>query len=275
MKKFGKIVAVMMTAAMLLAGCGGTGDSTTAVGGTEGTTAATGSGLPSKVVVGTNPEFPPFEYINDNGEPDGFDIALMKEIGKRAGFEVEIKSMEFDGLMGAMETKGIDMAIAGMTVREDREKSVDFSDSYYHAKQVMIVKKDNTDINAFADLEGKKIGVQNGTTGDLLVTPEEEGAVVKKADIKRMNKGAEAVMDLKNGGVDVVVIDALPAEEFVANNDDLKIIKDDSVDPEDYAIAVQKGDTTMLEAVNTALKAIQDDGTFDKLVSEYMGGSAE
>lgn len=266
MKKFGKLIAVMMTAAMLLAGCGGSSDATTA------TTATGDTGSNSKkIIVGTNAEFPPFEYMNDEGNPDGFDIALIKEVGKRTGMDVEIKNMDFDGLLGAMESKGIDMVIAGMTVTKERQESVDFSESYYHANQVIVVKKDNADIQKFADLEGKKIGVQSGTTGDFMVSPEEEGAVVTKAEVKRMNKGAEAIMDLKNGGVDAVVIDALPAEQFAANNDDLKIVTDDSVAGEDYAIAIQKGDTEMKTAVDQALKEIQEDGTFDKLVAQYMG----
>ena len=107
MKKFGKVVAVMMTAIMLLSGCGGTTGTSTENG--------TSSGLPAKVVVGTNAEFPPFEYMDDNGQPDGFDMALIKEVGKRAGFEVEIKNMDFDALLMSMSTGGIDMVIAGMT----------------------------------------------------------------------------------------------------------------------------------------------------------------
>ena len=261
MKKFGKVVAVMMTAVMLLSGCGGTTGTSTENG--------TSSGLPAKVVVGTNAEFPPFEYMDDNGQPDGFDMALIKEVGKRAGFEVEIKNMDFDALLMSMSTGGIDMVIAGMTATEEKEKQVDFSDPYFDAKQVIIVKQDNNEIKTFDDLSGKKVAVQQGTTGDLSVTEGDEKCVVKGVDVKRMNKGADAVVDLMNGGVDAVVIDALPAEQFVkAHSDELKVVVDEAV-VEEYAIAMPKGQEELKEAVNKALADIKADGTLDQLAEQY------
>lgn len=268
MKKFGKVVAVMMTAMMVLSGCGGASSGDT--GATNGNdTAGNESGLPSKVVVGTNAEFPPFEYIAENGQPDGFDIALIKEVGQRAGFEVEVKNMDFDALIMAMETDGIDMAIAGMTATEDRKQQVDFSDPYFNASQVMIVKSDNDSIKTFQDLKGKKVAVQQGTTGDLMVTEGDESCVVEGAEVKRMNKGADAVLDLMNGGVDAVVIDANPAEQFVlANDGKIKIVTDEAVN-EEYAIAIPKGETELKDAVNKALAEMKADGTMDKLAEQY------
>ena len=257
MKKFGKVVAVMMTAIMVLSGCGATSGDSNA------------SGDSNKVVVGTNAEFPPFEYIDDNGQPDGFDIALIKEVGKRAGFEVEITNMDFDALLMSMSTGGIDMAIAGMTANAERSKQVDFSDSYFQSGQVIIVKKDNDSIKIFQDLSGKSVAVQQGTTGDLTVTEGDEKCVVNGVNVKRMNKGADAVVDLINGGVDAVVIDALPAQQFVkAHPDDIKVIVDDAV-VEEYAIALPKGNDTLLKSVNEALASIKEDGTLDKLAEQY------
>lgn len=265
MKKFGKVVAVMMAAVMLLSGCG------SSTGGTTGTSTENGtsSGLPSKVVVGTNAEFPPFEYMDNNGQPDGFDMALIKEVGKRAGFEVEIKNMDFDALLMSMSTGGVDMVIAGMTADEERKKQVDFSDGYFQSGQVMIVNKDNNEIKTFDDLSGKKVAVQQGTTGDLSVTEGDEKCVVKGVEVKRMNKGADAVVDLMNGGVDAVVIDALPAEQFVkAHPDELKVVVDEAV-VEEYAIAMPKGQDELKKAVNQALAEIKADGTLDQLAEEY------
>ena len=125
------------------------------------------------LTVGTNAEFPPFEYIGNDGQPDGFDMAVIKAIGKEEGFEVKISNMEFKSLVASLSTGSLDAVIAGMTVTEDRQKSVDFSDSYYTATQCIIVKKDS-DVTKLADLNGKKIGVQEGTTGDLLCTPGED-----------------------------------------------------------------------------------------------------
>ena len=262
MKKFGKVLTLMMTVAMVLSGCGGTSNSNDKKVDSE-------SGLPTKVVVGTNAEFPPFEYIDDNGQPDGFDIALIKEIGNRAGFEVEIKNMDFDALLMSMSTGGIDMVIAGMTADEERKKQVDFSDGYFQSGQVMIVKKDNNEIKTFDDLSGKKVAVQQGTTGDLSVTEGDEKCVVDGVEVKRMNKGADAVVDLINGGVEAVVIDALPAEQFVnAHPDDIKVVVDDAV-VEEYAIAMPKGQEALKEAVNKALAEVKEDGTLDKLAKQY------
>lgn len=229
-----------------------------------------GKGALDTIIVGTNAEFPPFEYINEEGEPDGFDIALMKAIGEKIGAEVTVSNMEFKSLIGAIEMDSIDAIAAGMTRTEDREKSVDFSESYYEAKQVIVVAADST-VAGFADLEGGAIAVQEGTTGDFMVSPEEDGAVLTNATVKRFKKGADAINDLKNGAVDAVVIDAIPAQEFVAmNSDSLKIVTDDSVEPEFYAIAVKKGNKELLDAINKALVELKEDGTYDKLLDEYI-----
>ncbi|HBI64956.1 MAG TPA: hypothetical protein DDX51_07595, partial [Clostridiales bacterium] len=228
------------------------------------------------VHVGTNAEFPPFEYMNDNGEPDGFDMAVIKAIGEASGFEVEITNMEFKSLVASLATGSLDAVIAGMTVTPDRQQTVDFSDSYYTATQCIVVKNDST-IKSLADLNGKKIGVQEGTTGDLLSTPGEDNDVITdpKTEVQRFKKGTDAVVALNNGGVDAVVIDKNPAENFVANNKGkLKMIEDDT-STEEYAIAVRKGDTELLGKINEGLQTIRDNGTFDKLVAQYIEGKTE
>ena len=120
------------------------------------------------LTVGTNAEFPPFEYVDDNGEPDGFDIALIKAIGEKLGVTVEVENMEFDSLVSSIGSK-IDIAIAGMTVTDERKGSVDFSDPYYEAVQFVIVPA-GSEIATAADLVGKTIGVQLGTTGDFIAS---------------------------------------------------------------------------------------------------------
>lgn len=265
MKKLSGLLAVLFVLTFALAGCGSTDSDKTSEGSTE---VKAESGIPSTIKVGTNAEFPPFEYVNDEGEFDGFDIALMQAVCDKLGVKMEVNNMEFKSLLGAMQLNNIDVIAAGMTVTEDRLKSVDFTDSYYEAKQVIVVNKDSK-VTSFADLNGKKIGVQEGTTGDLFVTPGEDGALVENADVKRMKKGVDAIMDLKNGGIDAVVIDKNPATEFVNNNDQLKIVEDDAA-TENYAFAIAKGNTELADAINKAVEELKADGTYDSLVKEYI-----
>ena len=226
-----------------------------------------------KLIVGTNAEFPPFEYMNDKKQPDGFDIAMIKEIGKRMDKKVEVQNMEFKSLIGAMESESVNTVIAGMTKTAEREESVDFSDSYYTSNQAIILKKDSK-IKKLSQLSGKKIGVQEGTTGDIISSGEKFGeknkVIVKKATVKRYKKGVDAVMDLKNGAIDAVVIDEKPAQEFVKNNaKKLKLVVD-SAGAEYYCIAITKGNTAYKEEINKQIKAIKKDGTYDKLKAKYI-----
>lgn len=245
MKKFVSVLLVAMLMASVFVGCG-----------------SENSG--DVLRVGTNAEFPPFEYVGDNGEPDGFDIALIKAIGEKLGYEVVVENMEFASLVGSIGTK-IDVAIAGMTIDEERLQSVDFSDPYYDAIQYVIVKE-GSDIKTAADLEGKKIGVQLGTTGDYAVE-EIEGATAAQ-----YNKGVDAVNDLLNGRVDCVIIDKNPALVFESEYEGIVALPGDQFDfgVEQYAIALPKGDTELAGKINKALEELKEDGTYDKLVQQYI-----
>ncbi len=245
MKKLVSVLMVAMLMASVLVGCGN---------GSNG----------DVLRVGTNAEFPPFEYVGDNGEPDGFDIALIKAIGEKIGYEVVVENMEFASLVGAIGTK-IDVAIAGMTIDEERLQSVDFSDPYYDAIQYVIVPE-GSDIASAEDLEGKKIGVQLGTTGDYAV---EE---IEGAEAAQYNKGVDAVNDLLNGRVECVIIDKNPALVFEAEYDGIVALPGDQFDfgVEQYAIALPKGDTELAEKINNALKELKEDGTYDALVKQYI-----
>ncbi|MDR2546655.1 MAG: basic amino acid ABC transporter substrate-binding protein [Lachnospiraceae bacterium] len=217
------------------------------------------------LTVGTNADFPPFEYIGDNGEPDGFDIALIKEIGSRIGREIVIEDMEFSALIAAIGSR-IDVAIAAMTVTEERRQTVDFSEPYYEAIQYVIVPVES-DISSMADLEGLTIGVQLGTTGDF-IAEDIEGAVVIQ-----YVKGLDAVNDLLNGRVDCVIIDRNPALVFVERHDGILRAVEGYLfgfDAEYYAIAMPKGDTDLATQINQALRDIKADGTYDRLVRIYI-----
>ena len=158
------------------------------------------------LTVGTNAEFPPFEYVGDDGEADGFDIALIKAIGEKLGVEVQVENMEFASLVTSIGSK-IDVAIAGMTVTDERKESVDFSDPYYEAVQYVILPE-GSEIATADDLVGKTIGVQLGTTGDFIASD------IADTTVSQYNKAVDAVNDLINGKVDCVIIDKNPALVF-------------------------------------------------------------
>ena len=220
-------------------------------------------------VVATNPEFPPFEFVGDSGEIEGIDADIINAIIKKIDENntCVIEAMEFDALIPALVSGRINVAIAGMSVNEERKLSVNFTDPYFDAVQAIIVKE-GSDITGEADLAGKKIGVQMGTTGDLYVTDNIEGAV-----ISRFSKGLDAAMDVMNGRLDAVVIDAAPAAEFAKVSDTLTVLPELlNSGNEQYAIALPKGEDETLAAFNKALAELKEDGTIDAILAKYLAG---
>lgn len=272
MKKFLSVILAAGLTLGLLAGCGGSKDEATTAPAQDNAqtsdSAAAGSAAIADGVltVGTNAEFPPFEYVGDDGQPDGFDIALIKAIGDKLGVKVDVQNMEFDSLIASIGNK-IDVAIAGMTVTDERKQSVDFSDSYYDALQYVVVPK-GSDIRTADDLKGKKIGVQLGTTGMFIAEDD-----IENSDVSSYNKAVDAVNDLVNGKVELVIIDKNPALVFAGKYpDDVEALDGAQFGfgVENYAIALPKGDAELLKAINGALDELKKDGTFDRLVSEYI-----
>ena len=264
MKKFMALLMAAVMCAATLTACGGS-ESAANESSVANENAAASSTDKGVLVFGTNAEFPPFEYLGDDGEPDGFDIALIKAIGEKMGVEIEIQNMEFASLVAATGTK-IDGVIAGLTVTDERKEAVDFSDAYYEAVQYVIIPKDST-IATADDLKNKTIGVQLGTTG-MFIAEEIEGATVQS-----YNKAVDAVNDLNNGRVDLVIIDRNPAEVFVSKFPEQIVAIEGAqfgFEPEEYAIALPK-DSDLVEKVNTALAELKADGTYDALIAQYIG----
>ena len=245
MKKFVKVTALLCALVLslgLFAGCGKT----------EGT-----------LVMGTNAAFPPYEMTDGNGDIIGIDAEIAAAIAKKLNMDLEIKDMEFDSLVGAVQTGAIDVALAGMTVNEERLEKVNFSTSYAKGVQVVIVKEDS-DIKTIDDLDGKTIGVQSGTTGDIYCTD-----AYGQEHVKQYDNGGKAVEALKNGQVDCVVIDNEPAKNFVKANAGLTILETSYAD-EDYAIAISKDNAELLEKINKALDELTKDGTIAKIIEKYI-----
>ncbi|BBA51309.1 basic amino acid ABC transporter substrate-binding protein [Fusobacterium varium] len=215
-----------------------------------------------KIYVGTNAEFPPFEYL-ENGEITGFDMDLVHEIGKIVDADIKIVDMAFDGLLPALQMKKVDLVIAGMTANEERMKTVSFTQPYYTASQVIIVKEGDSSIKSFADLKGKKVGVMLGFTGDMVVSE------IDGVKIERFNAAYAGIMALQAGKVEAIVLDSEPAKNYVAQNKGL-VLADADAEQEEYAIAVRKNDKALLEKVEKALSEIKENGTYDKLIQKYF-----
>ncbi len=247
--KIAALSAAAVMAAAALAGCGGKGD---------------------KLVMGTNAAFPPFEFTTSTGlvgEFDGIDVAIASNIAESMGKTLEVADMDFDGLIAAVSTGKVDMVAAGMTATDERRQSVDFSDTYFVASQVMVVAADNADITKADDLkDGKKVGVVLGYTGDGIVTDDLQ---IAEENITRANRGIDIVQDVKNGKLDAVVIDSATGKALAEKNG-LKVVEDaEAFESEEYAIAVKKGNTELLEKINATLAEMKASGAIDELAVKY------
>ena len=276
-----KITALMLSSAMMLslAACGGS-VSTETVSSEAASSEATSSEAVSteeaasadaaavttvnagKLTMSTNAAFPPYEMTTDNGDFEGIDIDTAKAIADKLGLELQIDDMDFDAALLSVQQGKADIAMAGVTVTDERKAVMDFSDSYATGIQSIIVPE-GSDIASPDDLAGKKIGTQRGTTGYIYCSDDfGDESVVAYDD------GLTAVQALNNGQVDAVVIDNAPAKEFVAANPGL-VILDTSYAEEDYAIGMAKG-SSLEDAVNAALEELKADGTLQSIVDKYI-----
>ena len=267
MKKF---LSVLMAGAMLfgvltLAGCG----DTTAPAAEEGTTtedttttAEFTTVTEGVLTMSTNAAFPPYEMVADDGSYEGIDVEVAGAIAEKLGLELQIDDMDFDAALLSVQQGKADIAMAGVTVTDERKAVMDFSDSYATGIQSIIVPE-GSDIATPDDLAGKKIGTQRGTTGYIYCSDD-----FGDENVVAYDDGLTAVQALNNGQVDAVVIDNAPAKEFVAANPGL-VILDTSYAEEDYAIGMAKG-SALEDAINAALEELKADGTLQSIVDKYI-----
>ncbi len=224
------------------------------------------------ITFGTNAEFPPFEFVTAQGvidEFDGIDMVIAKTIAEENGKTAKISNMEFDSLLIALQSGQIDAVIAGMTITEERKEAVNFTTPYYTATQVMIVKE-GSDVKSAADLQGKKIVVVQGYTGETAI----QGMGFTPNDYVALKKGSEAIIELLNGKADVFVIDSATAANYVADNDNLVIIEDaEAFGAEEYGIAVKKGNEELLDMLNKSIEKMLEDGTIGEITIKYTENS--
>lgn len=221
-----------------------------------------------KLHMATNAAFPPYEMIKDDGTYEGIDVEIATKIAEKLGLELAVDDMDFGSVITSVQTGKSDIAMAGMTVTDERKKNIDFTDSYATGKQVIIVKEGSA-IKTADDLNGKMIGTQEGTTGYLYCSASVEDGGYGEENVTAYTNGATAVQALVTGKVDCVVIDNEPAQKYVAANPGLVILETPFV-TEDYAIGVSKDNTALTAAVNAALKELISDGTVKSIVDKYI-----
>ena len=294
MKNFKKLAAFALAATMslgLLTACGGgtTGTADTPAASTD-TPAATESAAPEsetpaadgtfttvedgKLIMSTNATFPPYEMVADgdgvNGSGyEGIDIEIAYALADKLGLELVIDDMDFDAALMAVQNNSADMMLAGLSYSEERDEVVDFSDPYATGVQVVIVKE-GSDVT-LDNLGDYMIGTQRGTTGYLYASDTPENGGYGEDHVIGYDSGVTAVQELINGTIDAVIIDQQPAEAYVAANPDagLTILPGNWVE-EDYCLAVDEGNTALLNALNTALNELKSDGTLDEIVAKYI-----
>jgi polar amino acid transport system substrate-binding protein len=257
----------LLAAGLLLAACGKK-EPPPAPSAAESASAA--APAPAKVyVVGTDAAYAPFESQNEKAEIVGFDIDVVKAAAAKAGIEVKFVNTPWEGIFNALGQGDRDMVVSAVTITEERKQTMDFSTPYFDAVQLIAVKADSK-VAKFDDLKKLKIGVQTGTTGDEAVT---KLLGKTSTSIKRFESTPLALKELESSGVDAVVADNGVVIHYVANNAGVKFktVADKSFAPEQYGIALKKGNTELLAKINKGLADIKADGTYDKIFAQYFG----
>lgn len=216
--------------------------------------------------VGTSADFPPFEYQDEKtGAYLGFDIDLIQAVGAAADMEVQIVNTAWDGLIPGLLTGNYDCIVSAMTITDERLKAVAFSDPYFSAGQVIVTRADDSSIQTVEDLEGKKISVQIGTTGDLAASD------IKGATVKRFNLAPDAIQEVRNGSVPACIIDLAVAAEIATEYDDIKFGEPFTM--EYYGIAMRQNNTDLIKKINRALASVKASGEYDKIYANWFGAN--
>ncbi|MEG1547865.1 MAG: transporter substrate-binding domain-containing protein [Clostridia bacterium] len=215
-----------------------------------------------ELVMLTNAQFAPYEYLGADNKPAGVDIDVAQAIADELGVKLTVLDMEFDGLVPALNGGKGDLVAAGLTITDEKKESVDFSDTYAQTTQVIIVNKEAPKVASVDDLGGKTVGVQLGTTGDFFVS------MIDGVTVKQYKSGLEASMDLSNGKLDAVMLDKLTAQNIITNDATLTYI-DEAFTDEEYAIAVKKGDAELLEVINSVLGKLIADGKIAEFTTKH------
>jgi ABC-type amino acid transport substrate-binding protein len=260
------LLNLLLAVVLSLTACGG-GETTTA----EGTTTGPVASGDESITVASDIAYRPFEFTR-GGEPTGFDIDLMREVGERAGYEVEFQNVRFDGIIPGLGNNLYDAAISAMTITDKRKERVDFSDPYFNADQSLLVRGDS-DITSVDDIGDATVGVQSGTTGEAKAKElKEDGAIT--GEVRAFNNIEDAFVALENGQVEAVINDfPVSSERVRTSNEPLKVVETIPTG-EQYGIAFPK-DSELVDPVNEALAEIKEDGTYAEIYEKWFGQEPE
>jgi glutamine transport system substrate-binding protein len=255
MKKFG-LLAIFLMVSLFLAACGGSDEN------------AGGDSEAKEYKVGIDTTYPPFEF-EENGEYQGIDIEIINAIAESQGFKIDFKPMDFGGIIPAMQAGQLDVAIAGMSITDERKKVVDFSEPYFDAGITLVVGKDNNDIKSIEDLKGKKVAVKKGTSG---ATFAQANASKYGYELVQFNDSPSMFQEVSNGNADVLIEDYPVIAYAIAQQDlGLKIVGE-RLNGDQYGIAVLKGENQdLLEKINKGLAELKENGKYDEILKKYLG----
>ena len=258
----------LMLAGLVLAACGKKEPEAPAAASAPAVAAAPAPA--AKVyMVGTDAAYAPFESQNEKGEIVGLTVDMVNAVASKAGIEVKFVNTPWEGIFNALQQGDRDMLASSITITDERKQSMDFTDPYFDAYQLIAVKA-NSKVAKFDDLKKLKVGVQTGTTGDEVVT-KQQGK--NSTNIKRFESTPLALKELEAGGVDAVVADNGVVINYVANNAGAKFktVSDKAFAPEQYGFAVKKGNAELLGLLNKGIADIKADGTYDQIYTKYFG----
>ena len=219
------------------------------------------------LVVGTAADFAPLEFIDENGNFAGFDIDLMNAIAEKIGYKVKWENADFAGLVASLQTGKYDAVISGMTITASRQEEVDFSRPYFRSDQAVVVQESNTSILSRQDLADKRIGVQLGTTGELLARQ----LVSDKGSVYTYDSPDQAFLDLNTGRLDAVVNDLPVSGYFLVRNQNLPLKIAFTIETEEYyGVAMKKGNTELAEKINNALVELKQEGKYAQIYQKWF-----
>jgi glutamine transport system substrate-binding protein len=245
--------SLIITLILILSACG------------DSTSGEAGDGV---YTVGVDTTYPPFEYQED-GEMKGIDIDLINAIAEDQGFEIKIEAMDFSGIIPAMQAGELDIGMGGMSITEERKKTVDFSDPYFESGLSLVVAKDNSEITSIEDLEGKTIAVKNGTTGANYAT---ENKDEYGYEIIQVKDSTSMFQEVSNGSADALLED-YPVIMYAIATSDLELkVAGDKLNGDNYGISVLKGkNDELLKKINDGLANLKENGKYDEIISKYLG----